>query len=59
MLTVGRIGEAYARRQDDTEAADYIARYMAGLLLWLDLPSDLRELAGGPNLTDPKNDPPP
>ena len=33
--------------------ADFIARYMTGFVLWLQLPEDLRDLAGGPLPEDP------
>jgi hypothetical protein len=50
---LGKIGEAYERRMGNNDNADFIARYMTGSVLWLQLPEDLRDLAGGPLPEDP------
>ena len=50
---LGKIGEAYERRMGNNDNADFIARYMTGFVLWLQLPEDLRDLAGGPLPEDP------
>ncbi len=50
---LGKIGEGYERRMGNNDNADFIARYMTGSVLWLQLPEDLRDLAGGPLPEDP------
>ena len=47
LLKVREIGESYERRQGNNWNADFIARYMAGFLVRLNLPADLRSLADG------------
>ena len=54
LLDFGEITEAYERRMGNHAGADHIARFTTGLLLFAQLPEDLRNLAG-----DLRGDPPP
>ena len=45
-LDVGEIREGYERRMGNHAAADQIARFTTGLELFVELPEDLRNLAG-------------
>jgi len=56
---LGKIGETYERRMGNNDNADFIARYMTGFVLWLQLSEDLRDFAGGPRPADPEDPLPP